>query len=79
MPERESLLPTRFGLAIEGLRDKGKATNFTEKQDFHFELASLSSDLQDLANVNKGVWDCERTNNFSGIGKASRQSNSIVT
>jgi len=50
--EPQSLLATRFGFAIEGLRDRRRPTSFAEKQNFHFELAALSSDLEELANMN---------------------------
>jgi hypothetical protein len=43
------LLATRFSFAVEGLRDRRRASHFTEKQNFHFEVSALSMDLQKLA------------------------------
>jgi hypothetical protein len=52
LSKRESLVSARFGFPIEGLSDRRRAPNFTKKQDFHFELAALGMDLQELASAN---------------------------
>ena len=50
--KRKSLLAARICFAIEGLRDRCRATNFTAEPYFYFELATLGSDLEQLANMN---------------------------
>jgi len=46
-----SQFATRFSFAVERLRDRCRTTNFAQKQDFHFEIAAFSLDVQHVTRV----------------------------
>lgn len=41
-----SVFPARLCLAVKGLSNRRRPAAVTEKQNFHFEFATLGSDLQ---------------------------------
>lgn len=46
----QALLFALFGLAVEGLGDRCRATDFAEQQDFHVKFATLVRDSQHVSN-----------------------------